>query len=271
MAAASRLIHGRLNKGDASMRRIVGTVVATALLVSGRCSVMAAGPDAKKVIDKAIQALGGEAKLAALEAKAIQTKAKVKLRFAGLVSDFTTTTTTMGLHKFREAFKGSSEGTEVTGVTVLNGDKAWRQASDNTSKLQDNQVANQKRSAYLAIVPVLLLPLKTKDFQIESAREATVDDKPAVAVRFIGPDKQDVELFFDRESGLPVKMFAKIVAFLGDQFLEETTFSKYKEFDGVKRATKIEHKRDGFTFMDVELTDLKVLDRVDPKTFAEPN
>jgi hypothetical protein len=253
------------------MRRIVGTVVATALVLSGRYGVMAAGPDAKEVIDRAIQALGGEAKLAGVAAKAIETKAKGKLNFPGNVSDFTTTTTTMGLNRFREEFKGVSDGNEVTGVTVLDGDKAWRKLADATSKLPDHQLANQKRIVYLAIVPAILLPLKGKDFQIESARETKVDNKPAVAVKILGPDKKDFELFFDKESGLPVKMLAGISAFLVDQFIEETTYGKYKDFDGVKRATKIEHKRDGEKFMDVELTNLKVLDKVDPKTFAEPN
>jgi len=253
------------------MRRIVGTVVATALVLSGRYGVMAAGPDAKEVIDRAIQALGGEAKLAGIAAKAIETKAKGKLNFVGQVNDFTTTTTTMGLNRFREEFKGVSDGNEVTGVTVLDGDKAWRKLADATSKLPDNQLANQKRIVYLTIIPSILLPLKGKDFQVESARETKVDNKPAVAVKILGPDKKDFELFFDKESGLPVKMLAGISAFLVDQFIEETTYGKYKDFDGVKRATQIEHKRDGVKFMDVELTNLKVLDKVDPKTFAEPN
>jgi hypothetical protein len=253
------------------MTRFVGACVATALVLSARCGVQAAGPDAKEVIEKAIQALGGEAKIAAFEAKAIETKANGKLNFAGNVSDFTTTTTTMGLNRFREEFSGVSDGNEVKGVTVVDGDKAWRRLADATSKLQDNQLANQKRVVYLAIAPAILLPLKGKDFQLESARETKVDNKPAIAVKILGPDKNDFELFFDKESGLPVKMLARITAFMADQFIEETTYGKYKDFDGVKRATKIEHKRDGEKFMDVELINLKVLDKVDPKTFAEPN
>jgi hypothetical protein len=253
------------------MRRIVGTLVATALVLSGRCGVMAGGPDPKEVIDKAIQALGGEAKIARVAAKAIETKAKGKLSFFGNLSDFTTTTTTMGLNRFREEFRGVSDGDEVTGVTILNGDEAWRKLGDAANKLPDTKLANQKRIAYLAIVPAILLPLKGKDFQIQSARETKVDNKLAVAVMILGPEKKDFELFFDQESGLPVKMLAAITPFGGDQFMEETTYGNYKDFGGVKRATKIEHKRDGVKFMDLELTDVKVLDKVDPKTFAEPN
>jgi hypothetical protein len=253
------------------MRRFLGALVATALVLSARCGVLAAGPDAKEVIEKAITALGGEAKIAALEAKAIETKSKGKLTFSGNEGDFTTTTTTVGLTKFRQDFKGDFGGNEIKGITVLDGDKAWRKFGDNTSKLEDDQLTGQKRAIYLAVVPAVILPLKTnKDFKIESTKEDKVDNKPAVAMKIIGPDKKDFELFFDKESGLPVKMVAQVAGFGGDEFTQETTYGNYKEFDGVKRATKIENKRDGQKFIDVEVTGVKALDKVDPKTFGEP-
>ena len=86
--------------------------------------MVAAGPDAKEVIDKAIVALGGEAKITALEGKTVETKSKGKLNFGGNEGDFTTTTTTIGLNKFRQEFKADFGGNEVKGVTVLDGDKA---------------------------------------------------------------------------------------------------------------------------------------------------
>jgi DNA invertase Pin-like site-specific DNA recombinase len=51
---------------------------------------------------------------------------------------------------------------------------------------------------------------------------------------------------------------------------QETTFANYKEFGGIKKATKIENKRDGEKFLEQEITEFKVLDKVDPKTFDEP-
>ncbi len=44
----------------------------------------------------------------------------------------------------------------------------------------------------------------------------------------------------------------------------------YKEFDGIKKATKTESKRDGEDFIKSEISEFKVLDKADPKTFAEP-
>jgi hypothetical protein len=252
------------------MTRFVGAFVATALVLSARCGVQAAGPDAKEVIEKAITALGGEAKIAAREAKAVETKGKGKLNFGGNEGDFSTTTTTVGLTKFRQEFKGDFGGNEVKGVTVMDGDKAWRKFADMLSKLEDDQLANQKRAVYLSVVPAIIIPLKGKDFKVESTKEDKVDNKPAIALKIVGPDKKDFELFFDKESGLPVKMLATVAGLQGDEFTQETTYGKYKEFDGIKHATKVENKRNGEKFIDLEVTDVKVLDKVDPKTFAAP-
>jgi hypothetical protein len=252
------------------MTRFLGAVVATALVLSARCGVLADGPDSKAVIEKAIQALGGEAKLAALESKAVETKSAGKLSFGGNDGDFKTKVTTMGLNHFRQEFEGDFGGNQVKGVTVVDGDKGWRKFGDSTGKLEDEQLANQKRAVYLSIVPATILPLKGKDFKVESAKEETVDNKPAIALKIVGPDKKDFELYFDKESGLPVKLTATVVGFQGEEFKQESTYNKYKEFDGVKRATKVENKHDGQKFIDMEITDVKVLDKVDPKAFAEP-
>ena len=80
---------------------------------------------------------------------------------------------------------------------------------------------------------------------------------------------EDFTLFFDKENGLPVKMLAKVV-FFNEEFTQETTFANYKEFGKIKKATKIENKRDGEKFQELEVTEFKVLDKVDPKLFEEP-
>ena len=95
-------------------------------------------------------------------------------------------------------------------------------------------------------------------------------DKPAVGVKVTGPEGKTFSLYFDKESGLPVKLVAKVMGFMDDEHDQETTFTNYKEFDGIKKATKVEAKRDGEKFLNSEVTEFKVLDKVDPKTFTEP-
>ena len=120
------------------------------------------------------------------------------------------------------------------------------------------------------MVPGLLVHLKGKGFKIEAAGEEKVGDKPAAVVKVTGPDSKDFKLFFDKESGLPVKLVATVVGFDGNEFTQETTYENYKDFDGIKKATKVDAKRDGEKFVSTELTEFKVLDKVEPDTFSQP-
>lgn len=103
-----------------------------------------------------------------------------------------------------------------------------------------------------------------------AAGEEKIDGKPALGIKATGPDGKVFSIYFAKESGLPVKQVGKVVGFGGNEFTQETTFGAYKDLDGIKKATKIESKRDGEKFVELEVSEFKVLKQVDPKTFAEP-
>ena len=220
------------------------------------------------VLDKAIKALGGESKLA--KATAFSRKVKGKISFGGNDSEFTSESTIAGLDRYQSTFEGDFGGNKVKGVTVLNGDKGWRKFGDNKFEMDKDTLANEARTIYLQVVPSTLLPLKGKAFKVESATDEKVGDKPAAGLKVTGPDGKDFTLFFDKESGLPVKSVAKVRGFQGEEFTQETLYSDYKDFGGVKQATKVELKRGGESFLKQEITEFKVLEKVDPKTFSEP-
>jgi hypothetical protein len=251
------------------MKRLLGCVMLTAL-VSGLAGP-ARGADDKEVqavLDKAIKALGGAEKLGA--AKAYTWKGKGKISFGGNDNEFTASATVQGLDHIRSEFEGDFMGNKVQGATVLAGDKGWRKFGDMGSAMDKDGVANEKRTVYLQVIPVTILPLKDKGFKVEAAGTEKVGDKPAVVLKVTGPDGKDFKLFFDKEGGLPVKLVAKVIGFMGEEFTQETTFSGYKEFGGIQKATKVESKRDGEKFLSQEITEFKTLDKVDPKTFTEP-
>jgi len=61
-----------------------------------------------------------------------------------------------------------------------------------------------------------------------------------------------------------------VIGFNGEEYLQDSTFSDYKDFGGIKKATKVSIKRDGEGFLEGEVTEFKVLDKVPADTFAEP-
>lgn len=225
--------------------------------------------DAKALVDKAIAATGGEAKLAA--AKALTWKSKGKLRFGESASQYTAQATLADLNHVRQEFEGEFGGNQVKGIVVLNGDQAWRKLGDQSRKIEGDALANEKRNIYLQVIGTAsLLPLKSDDFRVEPAGEEKVGNADAVAIKVTGPDGKDFKLYFDKSSHLPIKIMAQVRGFGGDEFAQETIYSDFKDFDGLKKATKVEGRRNGVTFLEGELTDFKVLEAVDPEAFAEP-
>src|SRR5262249_17680127 len=132
----------------------------------------------------------------------------------------------------------------------------------------EGSVANLKRIAYRQMTPATLLPLRGKGFKVRAAGEERVGGWPAAVLEVTGPDGKDFKLSFDKESGLPVKQGAEVP--VGGKVTQVTTCGGYKDFGGIKKATKIEAKRGGEKFLEEEITEFKVLEMVDPKTFAEP-
>jgi hypothetical protein len=175
-----------------------------------------------------------------------------------------------GLDHLRSEFEGEFGGMKVKGITVLAGDKGWRKFGDMDQDMDQDAVANEKRSLYLQVVPITLVPLKGPSFKVQALGEEKVAGKPAVGLKVTGPDGKDFKLYFDKETGLPAKLVAKVVGFMGEEFMQETTYGNYKDFDGIRRATRILSKRDGMPFIEQEVTDFRALQKVDPKTFAQP-
>ena len=249
------------------MKRFHSAILTLALVTGLGPSARGDDNDANAVLDKAIKAIGGEAKLR--KAKALAWKAKGKSLQDGKEYPFTNETTVQGLDQIRMEYEDDIDGNRVMGATVLNGDKGWRKNGDNITELKGGRLANQKRNLYLLVVPVTLFALKGKGFQIEPAGEVKVGDEPAIGLKVTGPDGKDFNLFFDKKSGLPVKLVVRMGS-QGREFTQETTFGNYKDFDGIKKATKIERRRDGEKVLEQEITEFKVLDNVPPETFAQP-
>ncbi len=250
------------------MRRIYSGVIAVLLVSIAAGAVRADDAAVNAVLDKAIKALGGEAKLTKLDA--FSTKIKGAFSFNGNDNPFTAGSTVQGLDHYRSEFEAEFNGNKFQAVVVVNGDKGWRKFGDNSMDLDADALANEKRTIYLQNIPVTIVPLKSKGFKVESAADEKVADKPVAVLKVTGPDGKDFTLAFDKETGLPARVVAKVRGFQGEEFTQEVTFSDYADFDGIKRAKKTESKRDGATFAKTEVVEFKAISKVDPKTFEKP-
>src|ERR1700722_1136900 len=94
-------------------------VLAATLLAVLACQAHGDDTKASAVLDKAIKALGGEAKIEKIEAFTWKTKGTITLE--GNDNEFTLHATAQGLEHLRSEFEGEFGGMKVKGITVVNG------------------------------------------------------------------------------------------------------------------------------------------------------
>lgn len=250
------------------MKRFL-TVIAVALSIGGTAGFVRAADagDASTVVDKAIEAMGGAAKLGKVHATHVKTRGTITIE--GNQSPFSGQSTAQGFDHYHLEFGLEIGGNKVEGCTVIDGDKGWRKFGDNVMPVQGDALKGEKRGLYLQIAAGNPAVLKGNGFKLLKTMNDTVDGKPVVGVEATGPDGKEFTIFFDKASGLPAKLKATVMSFAGDEVKQETTYSNYKDFAGIK-ATKSVTKRDGEPFLTQELVEFKVLDKADPKLFEEP-
>lgn len=247
--------------------------ILAAILTSGFISTaffnlsQAAEPAA--IVEKAIQAAGGKEKLEKL--KTLTWKTKGKLTIEGGENPFSTEAIVQGLDHMRTAFKAEFAGMPIEGVTVVAGDKAWRQFGGVTMDIVDDaSLANEKRTIELQVLPVLLTPLVGDQYKLASGGEAKIDGAAADAVVVTPPRGKEFTIYFSRETGLPIGLKAMVLDFTGAEFEQETRYSNYVEMSGIQKAKTIVGLRDGQPFLTQEVEEFKSLESAPEGTFAGP-
>ena len=160
------------------------------------------------------------------------------MTFNGIDNDFNSIVTIKGLDQFKRVFSND----RYTGIVVLDGAKGWRKFGDYPGELEGELLASEKRNVYYQVVPITLVALKGNGFKYEAGGEEKVGDKTAVILKVTGPDGKDFTLSLDKQTGLPLKLVGKLVGYKGGEYIAETTFADYKDFNGIKKATKVETK-----------------------------
>ncbi len=249
------------------MERSLAPVTLVTALFLGGSLLQADEAQVNQVLDKAMRALGGQKKLARIEA--YTWKAKGKVTREGNDNEIQSKGTIQGLDHFHLVFQGQFNGNDFKALSILSGDKGWRKLGE-IREMEADDVKNEKQRIYLMVVPAMIVPLKSKSFKVSAVTEEKINDRPVQTLKATGPDGKDFTLSFDKESGLPVREVARVIGWRGEEFEQEVDYSEHKLFDGIKVPTKITVKRDGEPLLAQEITEFKVLDKVPADTVAKP-
>ena len=222
---------------------------------------------ARALVDKAVEAQGGYAKLAKLPA--VTAKLKGTFHGFGQAVAFTGEFAAQGPDRSKFDIEAEAGGQKFRVVNVLNGDKGWTKFNDDTEELDKDDLAEAKEEAYGEWVATLV-PLKDKAFTLALLGEVNIDKRPARGITVSSKGHRDVNLYFDKETGLLVKTETRVKDDGGQEVTEETFLGEYKEVQSTKQATKVTVKRDGKLYLEYEVTDYQLAEKLDDSVFAKP-
>jgi hypothetical protein len=230
-------------------------------------SAVRADDDCKAVIDKAIKAHGGAEKLAKFTGARSKSKGTIELG-GGL--NFTSEGAFQQPDKFKESLELDVMGNKVSVVTVFNGEKGWIAAMGETKEMDDTILkACQEQAHFMQIMRMTML--KDKKCEFSPLGESKVNDKPAIGVKVSAKGHKDVNLFFDKETGLVAKVERQALdPMSGTEVPEERIITEYQDLDGLKIAKKLVINRDGKKFMEVEVLEHKPQEKLDASEFGKP-
>jgi hypothetical protein len=252
------------------MRQALLPLLSAVLLGLG-AGARAADEGVKAILTKAIKAHGGEEALTRYKAGQGKGKGKIKLPGVGEV-EFTQEISTLLPDKFKEVVELEVANQKIRVVTILNGDKASIEANGKDIEINDDIKKLLKDARYGMKVARLVTLVKDKDYQLAPTGELKVEGKPALGITVSSKGHKDVNLYFDKETGLLAKLEHRSAdPMSGKEFTEERIIQEYgkKGKEGMPLPKKVLIKRDGETYLEIEMQEAKVLETLDDSEFKK--
>ncbi len=226
--------------------------------------------DARAIVEKAIKALGGKEKLST--DKAVTFKAKGKFYGMGEAIDYTSDFALQSPDKMRFRMEFEVNTMKFTVAIVFDGKKGWRKINDETKEMDKDELAEAREDMHAGRVEALVPLIDDKGYELSPVGEVKVEDQAAVGVRVSHKGHRDINLFFNKKTGLLMKSERTIKDPMmgGKERTQERLLSDYKEIGGVKHAMKVALKRDGEKYVESEISDFETKDKIDASEFAKP-
>jgi len=225
--------------------------------------------DMKALIDKAIKAAGGAAKLKALQA--CTWKGKGTIEIEDKKGTLGIDASMQALDQARLDLTAEIDGKTHNVAVVVNKEQGWFKSPKRVEAIPKDFFPFLKTDLRALRLTQLLLPLQDKECKLSPLGETKIDDQDAVGVKATRKGFGDVDIYFDKKTGLPVKCQTVVKDTKeGNELSHEFFFSAPKETDGVKHFTKVLLKRDGKKMIEIELSDIKSADKLEESVFAKP-
>jgi hypothetical protein len=224
----------------------------------------------KKIVAKAIKATGGAKNLG--KRKAVTIKFKGNVHIDGNSYPFTAEQYIQRPDRQKIVVNVDINGQNFTLIRILNKDKGWVKMGDQETTAMSKSQVKQAKEAVYAETLTTLVPLQKKDVKLSPVGEVTIGKHKAVGIKVSSKGHKDVNMYFDKKTGLLLKTERPTRDINTDKEVSEAMFfDNYKKSDGVQHPTKMQVKHDGKKYVDVdEITEYTTSDKLEDSTFDKP-
>jgi hypothetical protein len=224
--------------------------------------------DLRALIDKGIKAAGGHEKLGKFKAgtckitgKSLENNRNDSFNFSAFLQ---------GTDQVKVEGSVDHGGMQANVAFIINGDQGWANFGGKVEDAPKEVLRALKDIIHAFRLVHILAPLKEKGTTLSPLGEVQVNGKSAVGLKVSVKDREDIHVFLDKETGLPLKTEFKMHRKNGRERMLEFTFSDYKEADGHKHFTKVAANQDGKAVFEAEFSEFRWVDSLDASIFARP-
>jgi hypothetical protein len=224
-----------------------------------------------KLVDAAIKAAGGADKLKKLET--ISFKGKGKATHDGKETDVSIGASSKGQDRVRLQLEFTENGRTEKPEVILNGDKGWIKHDEKVMDVPQEIFASLKAEFRALRLAQMLTPLKDKAVKLSPLGESKINDRAALGLKVVQDNQTDLDIFFDKETHLPVKCELKIKIENDKEVTTTWIFSDAKAVEGVKHPMKVklemmdDNKK---LVLELELSEVKPGAKLEDNTFDKP-
>ena len=225
--------------------------------------------DLKAVLRKSIAAHGGEKELGKMNAAISKFKGTMELM--GNTFNITGETFLQKPDKVKNVMSLDINCKNIDVVTVFDGKKLWVSVMGQTKEIDDEKIIKSTREEMQVEGAQNMADFLKEPYELGALGESKVKGKDAIGIRVGKKGQRDISLFFDKKTHLVLKTEMRTLdPNSGEEVTQEKFIVSYQDKNGMKVAKRVEIVKDGKPFMDIEITDIQIVDRHDDSIFAKP-
>ncbi len=212
----------------------------------------------KEILDQVIKASGGKDAFKSISNAVIKTETSASTPQGEFQISMIT------FHIFPDKIRQEMSMPFGTIVTVFDGEKGWMASPQGTQDLPESQLKEIKSELFRSHFHLFL----AEDLKVQFIGEESLDDKKVDVILLSDPAGNQLKMYVDQVTGLPLKESYHGTSMMGPATVEQI-FSDYREVSGVKIPFSIKSFASGQKMAETKILEINFNTQIDPELFIK--